>query len=234
MRQLGGRAARWLPALLVGLIILAGLPLLQVPPWSGEAWDTSVAGVLAEEMRGRWLGTTSTADFVAATVDTIPRPTGQVVEAMRANEIPDRVNRATLPPGTTVRAEQVRPLLARYVISSAEPFPLRLFQFAIPGWEARVNGEPVATEVGRPEGFLVIPVPAGEHVVEVALRATPPQRAAWLVSALAALVAGAVALWLHRRRPAAQPAAAPVSDAPAGPVLAAVAAAALLYGLLAA
>ena len=97
-----------------------------------------------------------------------------------------------------------------------------------------MDGEPVATEVGRPEGFLVIPVPAGEHVVEVALRATPPQRAAWLVSALAALVAGAVALWLHRRRPAAQPAAAPVSDAPAGPVLAAVAAAALLYGLLAA
>ncbi|NLF64887.1 MAG: hypothetical protein GX579_09825 [Chloroflexi bacterium] len=234
VRQLGGRAARWLPALLVGLIILAGLPLLQVPPWSGEAWDTSVAGVLAEEMRGRWLGTTSTADFVPATVDVIPRPTEQVVEAMRANEIPDRVNRATLPPGTTVRAEQVRPLLARYVVSSAEPFPLRLFQFAFPGWEARVDGEPVATEVGRPEGFLVIPVPAGEHVVEVALRATPPQRAAWLVSALAALVAGAVALWLHRRRPAAQPAAAPVSDAPAGPVLAAVAAAALLYGLLAA
>ena len=87
VRQLGGRAARWLPALLVGLIILAGLPLLQVPPWSGEAWDTSVAGVLAEEMRGRWLGTTSTADFVPATVDTIPRPTEQVVEAMRANEI---------------------------------------------------------------------------------------------------------------------------------------------------
>lgn len=234
LRLVGGRPAKWLPALLVGLIILAGLPLLQVPPWSGEAWDTSVAGVLAEEMRGRWLGTTSTADFVPATVDVLPRPTEQVVQAMRANEPPDRVNRATLPAGTAVRAEHVRPLHTRYYVASAEPFPLRLFQFAFPGWEARVDGEPAATEIGEPEGFLVVPLPAGEHVVDVALAATPAQRAAWMISGLALLLSGGVAVWLRRRAPGPPPVSGPLDHLPVGPVLAAIAVVTLLYALLAA
>lgn len=234
VRQVGGRTARWLPAILAGLIILAGLPLLQAPPWSGEAWDTSVAGVLAEEMRGRWLGTTSTADFVPATVDVIPRPTDQVVEAMRANEPPDRANRATLPAGTTVRSEQLRPLHTRYFVSSAAPFPLRLFQFAFPGWEARVDGQPVATEVGRPEGFLVVPVPAGEHVVDVELVATPSQRIGWLTSGLALLLAGGAAWRLHGRNPPSlSPGELEEERGAAGPVLGTVAAIALLYALLA-
>lgn len=234
LRLVGGRPARWLPALLVGLIILAGLPLLQLPPWSGEAWDTSVAGVLAEERRGRWLGTTSTADFVPATVDVIPRPTEQLVEAMRANEPPDRVNRATLPTGATVRGEHIRPLHTRYHVASAEPFPLRLYQFAFPGWQARVDGERVATEVGEPEGFLVVPLPAGEHVVDVALVSTPAQRAAWIISGLALLLAGGVAVWLQRREGRRESDAQPDPETPAGPVLLAVVATALLYALLAA
>jgi hypothetical protein len=235
-RQLPDAGQRWLPALFVSLIILSSLPLLQPPPWSPEPWDTTAGGVLAEEMRGRWLGTTSTADFVPATVDVIPRPTEQVVEAMRAGEQPDRVNRATLPETTSVRAERLRPLYTRYRVSSDEPFPLRLFQFAFPGWQARVDGEPVATEVGRPEGFLVIPLPAGEHVVDVELVSTPAQRAAWIASAASVVVALAVGLWLRQRQPLSSgesEAALPARGSSTGRILAAVLACALVYAVLA-
>jgi hypothetical protein len=237
VRRLSDGGRRWLPTLLVSLIILSSLPLLQPPPWSPEPWDTTAGGVLAEEMRGRWLGTTSTADFVPATVDVIPRPTEQVVEAIRAGEQPDRVNRATLPEATSVRVERLRPLHTRYLVSSDEPFPLRLFQFAFPGWQARVDGEPVATEVGRPEGFLVIPLPAGEHIVDVELVSTPAQRAAWIASAASVVVALAVGLWLRQRQPLPpdeSEAALPAKGSSTGRILVAVLACALVYaGLVA-
>jgi hypothetical protein len=39
-----------------------------------------------------------------------------------------------------------------------------------------VDGEVVKTELGRPEGFLVVPVPAGSHMVEVEFGSTPARR----------------------------------------------------------
>jgi hypothetical protein len=142
LRLLPGSTARVLVAGFVLLVIASSFPLLQVQRWSGEAWDTSAAGVLAEELRGRWLGTTSTADFVPATVEVIPRPTGQLLEDIFAGEPADRVNRATLPEGSVVIGEPITPLRTRYHVSSPTPFPLRLYQFAFPGWTARLNGAP--------------------------------------------------------------------------------------------
>jgi hypothetical protein len=210
-RRIRGTGSHWVPALLVTAIVVTAFPLLQVPPWTPERWDTSAWGVLEQELRGRWLGTTSTADFVPATVDVIPGPTGQLLEAIRAGEVPDRVNRATLPEGASVHAEPLRPLHTRYRVSSPVAFPLRLYQFAFPGWEVRVDGEVMATEVGRPEGFLVAPLPAGIYTVDVELVATPAQRAAWLVSLFSLLASLAAALMLRRK--------AALGPAPAGPVL---------------
>ncbi len=196
--------ARWLPALLVALLLVASFPYLQPPPWPAGMWDTSAWGVLAQELQGRWLGTTSTADFVPATVDVIPGPQQQLLEDIRSGGPPDRVNRATLPSGTSVRGEALRPLHTRYFVSTETAFPLRLFQFAFPGWRASRDGEPLATEIGRPEGFLVIPLPAGEYVIDVELTATPAQRASWLLSLISLLaVAGAALLLARRPAPAA-------------------------------
>jgi hypothetical protein len=231
-----GPLARWLPALLVALLVVASFPYLQAPPWPGDEWDTSAWGVLAQELQGRWLGTTSTADFVPATVDVIPGPTEQLLEDIRAGEAADRVNRVTLPEGTAVRGEALRPLHTRYHVATDTAFPLRLYQFAFPGWEVRLDDEAIATEIGTPEGFLVVLLPAGEYVVDVELVATPAQRAAWLISAGSLLAVAASALLLHRhgyRQPAV------AADWDKGPaaasrgVLVSVLAAGLLYAVLA-
>jgi hypothetical protein len=56
-----------------------------------------------------------------------------------------------------------------------------------------VDGQPATTELARPEGFIVVLVPAGEHVVEVKFGATPARTVAWVVSAVSLLLALIVA-----------------------------------------
>lgn len=187
----------WSLALILAFVLLLALPLVQVPPWPGAPWDTSAAGVARVELRGRWLGTTSTADFVPATVDVIPDANKQLVQDLLEGAPLDRVNRATLPDGATVDVRYLTPLHARYHTASPRDFHLRLFQFDFPGWQARVDGQMVSTEVAHPDGFLVVPVPAGEHVVDVEFVETAARRLAWAVTALSLALSllGAIALW---------------------------------------
>ena len=217
-------AARWMPAAVVGAFLVLALPLVQIPPWPGASWDTGAGGVARVEMRGRWLGTTSTADFVPATVDVIPDPSEQVMQDLLDGGPVDRVNRATLPDGATVTARYLTPLHVQYQTNAPRDFLLRLFQFAFPGWQARVDGRVVPTEVARPEGFLVVPVPAGEHVVAVEFVETAARRLAWAVSALslALTLFGAVQLGRGGSRRAAigEEEAVPAISGAARPVLA--------------
>lgn len=186
---------RWFPALALLVLSLQALPLTMPPPWDEAAWDTSARGVMAIERQGRWLGTTSTADFVPRTVEIMPRPQEVMLEQFLAGNPLDRVNRATLPDDASVEAMALTPLHTRYITTSDVPFLLRLFQFDFPGWQARIDGRVVQAERGRPEGFLIIPVPEGNHVVEMQFVETPARRGAWLVSAVAllgtAMLAGA-------------------------------------------
>jgi hypothetical protein len=188
-----------LTAVCVALPLLLALPLSQPAPWP-EFGEVNVLRMSLIENTGRWLGTTSTADYVPATVDMLPPREGAVVGPLGEGREPDRVNRKALPPGVIVDTELIKPLHTRYQISAPEDFLLRLFLFQFPGWRVWVDGELVEPELGRPEGFIVVPVPAGEHVVDVAFGSTPPRTwgAALSLAALLATVGMAFVLW---RRP---------------------------------
>jgi hypothetical protein len=196
----------WLPAAQIGFVLLLALPLAQPPPWAEDFGDTGPWRAVHVELAGRWLGTTSTADFVPVTVDRIPGPQESVLHDLFSGRQPERVNRATLPAGTRVTFEPVSPLHSRYHVAGDDYFLLRLFLFDFPGWTARLNGRPVATELARPEGFLVVPVPPGEHVVDVRFGTTPARSLATAVSALALLLVLAGAWrFRHRSAPVEQP-----------------------------
>ena len=122
------------------MTLMAAWPLLQVPPWPADFGDTSRARVVQIELEGRWLGTTSTADFVPIEVDSLPTPNEEMVAALWRNETPERLNRATLPDVATVDVEEVSPLHFRYTISSERAFFVRTFLWDFPGWEARLMG----------------------------------------------------------------------------------------------
>lgn len=191
----------WAAALCVGVVLCLALPLTQVPPWEPFG-PTTPQAALGLELEGRWLGTTSTADFVPATVVNLPREQGAVLADYAAGRPPERLNRATLPAGATVTAEFVTPLHTRYHVRSDEAFVLRLFLFHFPGWTARLDGVPTPIEVALPEGFITVWTPAGEHTLDIQFEDTPIRRLAWGVSGAALALLAVGALWLRLRPPA--------------------------------
>ena len=181
----------------IALPILLALPLSQPAPWSPFGEVNTLRMSLIENS-GRWLGTTSTADYVPATVTMLPARRSQLVDPIAQGLPPDRVNYEAMPNGATVTTEVVRPLLTRYHVVTPKQFRLRLFQFDFPGWQVRLDGQPAQTELAEPEGFIVVIVPPGEHVVEIEFGSTPARTAAWLVT-LGALVLVGVGAWRLRR-----------------------------------
>ncbi|MBK7919633.1 MAG: hypothetical protein IPJ94_25920 [Chloroflexi bacterium] len=117
-------------AVAVALPLLFGLPLTQPVPWPdfGDVFPLRMSLI---EHSGRWLGTTSTADYVAATVDMIPARNGDVVWGFTARTPHDRINYPALPKGTAVTWEEINPLHFRYAIDAPEDFMFRLFLFPV-------------------------------------------------------------------------------------------------------
>ena len=172
--------------------MLLALSLSQPAPWApfGEVNTLRMSQI---ENSGRWLGTTSTADYVPVTVEMLPPRRLQMVDAIALGLPPDRVNHEAMPDGAAVVAEIVTPLRTRYHVSAPKQFRLRLYQFDFPGWQVTIDGQPAVTELAEPEGTIVILVPQGEHLVEVAFGATTARTVAWAISGAALLIALAVA-----------------------------------------
>ena len=197
-------ADSWLAAGLVAFPILLGLPLSQPAPWADFEEVNQLRMTLIENT-GRWLGTTSTADYVPVTVESLPRRKGSVVANFGVGLPPDRVNHDMLPEGATVQQETIRPLHTRYILSTPRDTRLRLFLFDFPGWQVSVDGERVETELGKPEGFLVIPVSAGEEqVIDVRFGSTPARTAALIISLLS-LATALILAWRLPNVPGPQP-----------------------------
>jgi len=181
------RVVAGITAVFVGFPMLLGLPLTQPAPWP-EFGDVFPLRVFLIEHKGRWLGTTSTADYVPATVDAIPGVNGNVVRGFFDGTPLDRVNRLALPAEATVSSDEISPLHFRYETNAPEGFLLRLFLFDFPGWQVEVDGERVETELGLPEGFIVVPVPAGEHTIDVRFGSTSARNLAWAISGVSFLL----------------------------------------------
>lgn len=186
-------ADSWLAAGLVALPLLLGLPLSQPAPWP-EFNEVNHLRMSLIENTGRWLGTTSTADYVPVTVESLPQRKGSVVANFGLGLPPDRINHAMLPDGATVETETIRPLHTRYTLDTPRETRFRLFLFDFPGWQVFVDGQRVEAELGKPEGFLVIPVSEGRHVIDVKFGTTPARSAALIISLLSLAVA-LIAAW---------------------------------------
>ncbi len=181
------RVAAGITAVFVAFPLILGLPLTQPAPWP-DFGDVFPLRVYLIEHKGRWLGTTSTADYVPATVDAIPGVNGDVVRGFYDGTPLDRVNRLALPPETAVSTEEISPLHFRYETDAPNEFLLRLFLFDFPGWQVEIDGELVETELALPEGFIVIPAPAGEHTIDVYFGSTPARNLAWAISGVSFLL----------------------------------------------
>ncbi|MCA9928343.1 MAG: hypothetical protein KC419_07700, partial [Anaerolineales bacterium] len=198
-KPVAAKIADWLPAVVIGAVLLLALPLSQPAPWPPFGEVNTLRMSLIEKS-GRWLGTTSTADYVPVTVDTIPRRNEDVVANLFVGQPLDRVNRLAMPDDAEVVGTEVTPLHFQYHVVTPKQFRLRLFLFDFPGWEATVDGDPAETELGRPEGFLIVKVPAGEHLVDVQFKNTPARNTAVFITLGSLLVTIIAAVVLRRRQ----------------------------------
>ena len=157
------RASRLSYLAAVAAPMLLALPLSQPAPWAPFG-EVNTLRMSQNENSGRWLGTTSTADYVPVTVEMLPPRRLQMVDAIAQGLPPDRVNYEAMPDGAVGVTETVRPLRTRYHVTGPKQFRLRRYQFDFPGWQVIIDGEPADTELAAPEGTIVILVPQGEHV----------------------------------------------------------------------
>lgn len=199
----GGDARRWERwrvvafGLGIGLTLWLALPAMFPPLWEAEFGPTDPAAIIEFERTGVAVGTTSTGDYVPTSVEVLPRPEPAFLATYAAPGGVDKVNRATLPEGTTVETISHGPTHDRFHVESSTAFVLRLFTFHFPGWRATIDGAEVSIERGRPEGFITVQVPPGTHTVQVRLGAlaTPARAAGTLISALSVVVLLFVGGW---------------------------------------
>lgn len=85
-------------------------------------------------------------------------------------------------------------------VESATPFPLRLHQFHLPGWNATIDGQPAATYPSGELGLVTVDVPAGAHDVIIRFGATPARTAGLLISLVSTVVWIALAFRRTRSR----------------------------------
>ncbi|MGD8966182.1 MAG: hypothetical protein PVI07_01625 [Anaerolineae bacterium] len=180
---------RW-PAIAgaAALTVLMAVPLLYPAPWSPQFGSTTPADIIEWERRSQALGTTSTGDFLPVTVEMVPPPMNTLIQSYSAPGPVDKVNRSVVPAGAQVTIVEHGPLHDRFRVATPKAFRLRLYTFYFPGWRAYLDGAEVDIEVARPEGFVTLDVPQGEHSVLVRFEDTLPRQVGWIISAGAFVV----------------------------------------------
>ena len=99
-----------------------------------------------------------------------------------------------------VPAQEPAQAPSHLVLKLAQPETLVLNRRRFPGWQVRLNGQPLAqTDEGRDDGLITVPLPAGSDTIDLAYHQTSSQndrRTGLELSLLALCLAAA----LHRRR----------------------------------
>ena len=97
------------------------------------------------------------------------------------------------------------PLFWTSKVTGKVPSTLEMTTAWFPGWEARVDGQPVEAGPGKPTGLITLQVPAGEHTVQVFYGRATPEKIAAGVSFAALLAILALAFSPFIQAPTPQP-----------------------------
>ncbi|MGH2524422.1 MAG: hypothetical protein ACRDH2_18090, partial [Anaerolineales bacterium] len=197
----------------VALCAATAMPLLYPPPWP-DFGPVDAQRILATELDGRGIGTTSANDFLPVQVVSVPGPQDSLIQSYAQGGV-DKLNRATLPEGTQVNILEHKPELDKFLVTGQTPFVFRIYTFYFPGWTAYVDGAPVEIVPSEPEGWITFWVPAGQREVLLRLEDTLPRRVGWGLSAAALLGLLALVAWRVRLRPLTRPTAEALERLPA-------------------
>lgn len=194
---------RWqisLVASAVALPIVLAIPLFYVPEWRHEGLDTSIAAYHAEEVARRQLGTTFTGEYRPRHVHSVPDPTAHLLLDYADGYPIDKLNHSLLPAGSVAELIHNSPQSHEWRIKAGQDFVAEIYNFYWLGWQAEIDGRPVAITASPHHGFITFPVPSGEHLLRVYLGSTAARDLAAWVSLLSILLSVGAAAILRRRR----------------------------------
>jgi hypothetical protein len=186
------------------LPVLVCALLVWVFPWQDPSGfhpplgDLTIDDVVRYEQVSPDIGTTTTGEYLPATVKQYPPPASAV-----PNGNQERLDRASLPEGAQVVGAEYRPLEYKLTIQTPSPFVPVFNTFDFAGWRAWVDGLEVAITPTDPYGLISVEVPAGTHELRVSFGSTPVRAWADMVSGASLVLLAATAfLSLTSRRAA--------------------------------
>ncbi len=178
----------------VWLAVCSVMLALGVLPWAYPRMcptpeDSTQASYVAYEKGTGLLGTTSSAEYLPVVVQELPA-TSPFVKPMRAGQPVIRWDA----PGARLVEARDDGLSAELVIENDAPTRVMYRAFYFPGWQAWLDGQPVALVVVPPLGLMALDVPAGRHRLKVSFGTTPLRTAVAVVSLVTILVV--MAIWM--------------------------------------
>jgi hypothetical protein len=174
-----------------GLLIAQALPHVpaqSLPLSEADAWAPD--RMWREDADAGQVGATWTGEFLPLSVSeqrwALGRPRPNAVDGQPPDPLPD------------VQLNRVGYLFMELATQATDSITLRLHQFELPGWGARVDGQPAATYPSGELGLVSVEVPPGAHEVRLAFGTTPARAVAMALAVASAILWGVLA-WRSRR-----------------------------------
>jgi hypothetical protein len=185
--------ARWrVGAAAVALVVIPiGMGPYLFPRPFDAVTEPDLAGLARYETSGGARATASANEYLPMWVHDANPPADDGYAAGRA---PQPLDPAQLPAGSRAAAPTARGLSSTYALTLTEASTIQFHTFYFPGWQATVDGQPVAITPSGPYGLIQVAVPAGAHEVRLRFADTPIRAAA--NGAFAVGLAACIGLWL--------------------------------------
>jgi hypothetical protein len=169
----------------IALLIIAAFPYTYPPHgYCASPGYPTIEDVFAYERRTKRVGVDPEGSYFPVWVERRPEE-GSPLEEQYATEGPiERFDESALPPGASVIEADYGPNRAQIEIETPAPFRARYLAFYFPGWQVRIDGEPVALAPTTPEGLISFDVPAGTHAIAIRFGSTPSRTAFTALSLL--------------------------------------------------
>ncbi|RME74793.1 MAG: hypothetical protein D6784_09280 [Chloroflexi bacterium] len=180
------------------LVLVSVAPVLYPVVGFTRYGDPTLAHLAGYERRSQAIGTTTLGEYLPQTVANPPTDSPLAAQMEAGDPQPERLDRASLPPGASADRLAQTAVTHRYRLQSPTGFTLRVRQFYYPGWQARLDGRPLEIRVEPETGLMLLDIPPGEHILDLHFADTPLRTASGLVS-LGTLAGIAAALVVRRR-----------------------------------
>lgn len=187
-RQTADRGRSFAVVLLIGFLVLVGLPFAS-PPFEPVPSRPGLADMAAFEIPPDFIGTTTVGEYLPRAVQQLPADAGARRDLSRRPRFSA--------PGAQATHMPLSPIHDAFTVVADAPVTFIYNQFYFPGWRATLNGQPVALRVTAPEGLMALDLPAGAHTVTFELADTWPRTLGNLLSVVGIGIAG-IALLLCR------------------------------------